>query len=357
MPNPTLAQIAQSVGVSKMTVSRALRGERHVKPNLAERIRQAASHLGYVPDPEVARLMTHLRQARAIQARQTLAFVWSEPSPLRTRTPWSRMLVSGATERAAELGYNLESFELLPGGMTAIRLAEILEHRGIRGLVIAPLLSRSRGHLRLPWEKFSTVVIGLGLSSPALHRVHHHHFLGMLTALRQLRKAGFKRIAFCASSVLDRRMFGAWSASFLVHHPLGAATAASLLHLPREVQRSAFLKWCELTRPDAVLDSGSTLAPWVQSLPPAFRPHLATLSWSQEHPNLPGLDQRPASLGHAAIDLLAAQLHQNERGIPACAKTLMLEGLWQPASSCPTPHSIPFKTSPAPPMLACSKSQ
>jgi DNA-binding LacI/PurR family transcriptional regulator len=333
MPNPTLAEIAQSVGVSKMTVSRALRGERHVNPVVAEQIRLVANRLGYVPDPEVARLMTHLRQSRSGASRQTLAFVWSDPPQVRTRTMWSRLLLSGATERATALGYTLELFEITPGGLTAARLAQILEHRGITGLVIGPLLSRSRGHLRLPWEKFSTVVVGLGFSAPALHRVHHHHFQGMLTALRQLRRAGFKRIGFCASAILDRRMFGAWSASFLVHHPLGPTTAGSLLHLPRELQRAAFLKWCETTRPDAVLDSGNHLSHWIQSLPASRRPHLATLSWSREQPHISGLDQRPEAIGQAAIDLLAAQLHHNERGIPACAKALLIEGVWRPALS------------------------
>ena len=327
----TLAEIAQTIGVSKMTVSRALRGERHVKSALAAEIRTTAERLGYIPDPEVARLMTHLRQSRSVQSRQTLAFLWSEPSPIRTRTPWSRLLVSGAPQRAAELGYQLESFELLPGGLTSARLASILEHRGIRGLIIAPLLSRRRGHLRLPWEKFSTVVIGLGYTSPALNRVHHHHFLGMMTALRQLRRAGYQRIGFCASSVLDKRMFGAWSASFLIHHPLGAASATELMHLPRDVQRSSFLKWCEKARPDALLDSGNNLSSWVQSLAETRRPHLATLSWNAEQPGIPGLDQRPEALGRAAIDQLSSQLHQNEQGIPAYAKTLMLEGIWRPS--------------------------
>jgi hypothetical protein len=339
MPNKTtMAQIAQTVGVSKMTVSRALRGERHVKSALAAEIRSTAERLGYIPDPEVARLMTHLRQSRSVQSRQTLAFLWSEPSPVRTRTAWSRLLVAGATQRATELGYQLESFEILPGGMTSARLATILEHRGIRGIVIAPLLSRSRGHLRLPWEKFSTVVIGLGHTSPALNRVHHHHFLGMMTALRQLRRAGYQRIGFCASSVLDKRMFGAWSASFLIHHPLGAASAAELMHLPREVQRASFLKWCEKARPDALLDSGANLFSWVQSLPETRRPNLATLSWNAEQPGIPGLDQRPEALGHAAIDQLSSQLHQNEQGIPSCAKTLMLEGIWRP--SVIPPHQV-----------------
>lgn len=333
----TLAEVAQSVGVSKMTVSRALRGERHVKAELAAEIRRTAEHLGYVPDPEVARLMTHLRQNRTGQARQTLAFLWSDPAQVHTQKPWPRLLVSGAAARAAELGYTLENFELGSGGLTAGRLAKILEHRGIRGLVIGPLLSRSRGHLRLPWEKFSSVVIGLGHTSPALNRVHHHHFLGMMTALRQLRRAGHQRIGFCATSVLDRRMFGAWSASFLVHHPLGAAAAAGLMHLPREMQRTAFLKWCETARPEVILDSGANLHSWLQALPADRRPRLATLSWSTEQPDVPGLDQRPEALGRAAIDQLSSQLHQNEHGIPACAKTLMIEGIWRAAASANAP--------------------
>lgn len=47
----TLQDVAQQVGVSTMTVSRALRGEPRVTPELQARIRQAADELGYVPDP------------------------------------------------------------------------------------------------------------------------------------------------------------------------------------------------------------------------------------------------------------------------------------------------------------------
>lgn len=47
----TLADVAQAAGVSPITVSRALRGERAVSPELVERVRYAATKLGYVPDP------------------------------------------------------------------------------------------------------------------------------------------------------------------------------------------------------------------------------------------------------------------------------------------------------------------
>jgi LacI family gluconate utilization system Gnt-I transcriptional repressor len=47
----TLQDVARSAGVSPITVSRALRGERAVAADLVERVRQAVQQLGYVPDP------------------------------------------------------------------------------------------------------------------------------------------------------------------------------------------------------------------------------------------------------------------------------------------------------------------
>ena len=47
----TLSDVARSAGVSAMTVSRALRGERRVQPDLVLKITQIAQQMGYVPDP------------------------------------------------------------------------------------------------------------------------------------------------------------------------------------------------------------------------------------------------------------------------------------------------------------------
>lgn len=47
----TLADVAALAGVSPITVSRALRGERAVAAELVARVQAAASKLGYVPDP------------------------------------------------------------------------------------------------------------------------------------------------------------------------------------------------------------------------------------------------------------------------------------------------------------------
>ena len=60
----TLSDVALAAGVSPITVSRALRGERAVSPELVTRVTQASERLGYVPDPA----------ARA--QRQTTRYFW-----------------------------------------------------------------------------------------------------------------------------------------------------------------------------------------------------------------------------------------------------------------------------------------
>ena len=59
----TLSDVARAAEVSPITVSRALRGERSVAPDLVERVKQAALQLGYVPDP-AARALASQRSAQ-----------------------------------------------------------------------------------------------------------------------------------------------------------------------------------------------------------------------------------------------------------------------------------------------------
>ncbi|MBU2118706.1 MAG: LacI family DNA-binding transcriptional regulator, partial [Alphaproteobacteria bacterium] len=47
----TLSHVAETAGVSPITASRALRGERGVADELVQRVKAAVEQLGYVPDP------------------------------------------------------------------------------------------------------------------------------------------------------------------------------------------------------------------------------------------------------------------------------------------------------------------
>lgn len=58
----TLGDVATAAGVSPITVSRALRGERSVAAELVARVQAAAQQLGYVPDP-AARALASARSS------------------------------------------------------------------------------------------------------------------------------------------------------------------------------------------------------------------------------------------------------------------------------------------------------
>lgn len=333
MASPTLLDIARHLGVSKMTVSRALRGKPHVSAEMRKRVAHAAEALGYQPDPELAKLMHHMRRGRARAVPAKLAFVWSEREAVDIEaSSWSQQLLRGAQQQARRLGFELEEFHLAARGMSGRRLSGILTARGIPGFILSPLVTRSRGHVSMRWESFSSVVIGLGYARPALHRVHHHHFLGMMTALRMLRKQGHRRIGFYCPATINERMYRAWSASFLAHHPL--PQPEELLALRKTMTQADFHAWVRQTRPQVVIDASHALKPWIERLPAAQRPLHVTLCWHATVPEVAGIDQQAEVLGAAAVDLLVAQFQQNERGLPAAPKMVMTEGVWRRAEDC-----------------------
>ncbi len=331
MPRPTLSDIAKQLGISKMSVSRALRGAPQVSTKLRERVLQAADAMGYRPDPEITKLMTHMRQSKCAVTSTTLAFIWAEQKETSGHvTSWSEELARGAKNRAEQLGYRLEEFHLKAPGMTAKRLSEILEARGIPGFILSPLITRSRGHVSMQWDKFSSVVIGLGYARPRLHRVHHHHFFGMMTAMRMLKKKGYRRIGFYCGSTLNERMYRAWSASFLAHHPLPIVQATELMALRQEITQSDFQSWLQTANPEVIIEGGHQLSDWLPNCKP--RP-IVTLGWREDRPQIPGIDQQAKVLGAAAVDLLVSQHLRNERGIPLHPKTVLTEGVWRHATT------------------------
>ena len=57
MPEPTMADVARAAGVSKNTISLALRGSPRVAEETRRRIAETAEAMGYRLNPTVAHLM------------------------------------------------------------------------------------------------------------------------------------------------------------------------------------------------------------------------------------------------------------------------------------------------------------
>jgi LacI family transcriptional regulator len=221
MPTPpiqNLAAIAAEAGVSRMTVSRALRNARGVDPATRERILAAVEKVGWRPNPMVSAFMSYVRTKRAPNEAGVLAYLTDEVTRDGRRSlDFYRRFYNGAVERANSRGYRLEVFKLRERGMTDRRLSDVLYARGIRGIVVSPM-SSSHAHLNLDWGKFSAAAIGYSLLKPVLSRSTNDQYGTMLLALRELRRLGYGRIALALPQPNDARVYYHWTAGFYSHH-------------------------------------------------------------------------------------------------------------------------------------------
>lgn len=136
----SLGDIAKRIGVSRMTVSLALRDSHEVSEGMREKIHTAAHEMGYSRSPQMSHLMAEVARLRNGVMRETLAFVTTEP----TKAGWKKYDLEKfrvMKAYAAEKGYNLEPWWLSNPKLPPERVNEILWSRGITGIVL-PNISR-----------------------------------------------------------------------------------------------------------------------------------------------------------------------------------------------------------------------
>ena len=334
-PTPvSLSAIARAAGVSLATVSYALR--KHPKISAATRavVLRAAESLGYRPNPRVASLMAHIRGGRAGATRECLAFVWVHTSRRESRAnSFLRGVLRGATQRAAQLGFGLEEFWTGEDGMSDRRLAQILQARGIAGVVLSPVTT-PEASVTLDWEwaRFAAAVIGNVTWAPELHHAGHHHFLGMRLALGELEKLGFVRPAAVIERNANERSKHAWEAAFLTHHR-DVAAAPGLIRIAGVEEFAATAAWLRSVRADSLLVSVGELLD-NPTLPATCRRlglPVFTLHWEAGRAGgLGGVDQRYDRIAGHAVDLVATQLNANETGVPELPCWMLFPGCWVP---------------------------
>lgn len=190
----TLADVAAAAGVSPITVSRALRGERAVAPELVERVKSAVRKLGYVPDPAARALAsrTSSHVAVLIPLLSNALFVDLVEAVQRVLRPIGYQTLIGITH------YSESEEEQL--------LREQLPHRPA-GLIVTGLEQNS-----------STRALIDASGIPCVHVMEKADVAGLFTVgfsqedagaelTRHLLERGRKRIAFAAAQ-LDPRTLG-----------------------------------------------------------------------------------------------------------------------------------------------------
>jgi len=352
MKAASLSDVARRAGVSAMTASRALRNQRAVSAASRQVVLQAAQELGYRPNPLISALMTQRRASRVVRDPLAIAFVTNFP----TRSGWRALRINrdfhdGAAAACGRQGYKLEDFWLREPGMSGKRLSSILYHRGVNGVLIAPL-PVALGHLRLEWDRFSAVALGYSLAFPRLHRAVNHQFRSIRTALRRLRKRGYRRIGLALKASIDERVEHHYLGGYLADQHRVAPGDRLPPHLPpdKEWRAEGFLRWFEANRPEVVITHHEAVAEWLAQAGVGVPEEVALvqLNLPDKSGSVAGIYQNGLEVGAAAADFLVSMLLRNDCGLPTLPHSILVEGTWVEGLTLPSPRERAQKANASP---------
>lgn len=326
---PTIRTLAAHAGVSSATVSLALRGHPRISAATRKRVLRAAQEIGYRPDPQVAKLMHHLRSARRPGYQASIAGLTTVRAG--EDTAYMAAIVRSAEARAEQLGYGFTLFRIEDPPQPAPALHRMLRSRGVEGIVLLPIATPRDVTTLLKWKDFSVVTTTFGVLAPQFHRVVPHQFGNALEICRQLARQGCRRIGLVLPAQQDLRVHHGFSAAVAWQGTIGGTEfVRPCIHqgpLPAESEVRA---WYRAERPDAIITSGDvTCAPIIELL--GLRPNgtVTFVSASKaERPGFAGIDERPEEIGAAAIEHLATMIQHGEKGAPAVPRVIMIDGRW-----------------------------
>ncbi|WP_414664705.1 LacI family DNA-binding transcriptional regulator [Horticoccus sp. 23ND18S-11] len=327
---PTLRSLAKVLGLSRTTVSDALRGSPRVDPNTALRVKKAAREAGYRRNPLAGALMSELRRSRGTAFRGVLAAVdFNEPDRPDAAARYHRELVIGAETRATELGFKVEKFSVGHAGVSVQRLDSILQSRGIHGVILLPAWDEP-DLSNLDWTQFAGVYTDYIIERPALHSVCSDHYRSMLAALQRLVALGYRRPGLFLQRHHDERLQYRWGAAFRAFQENQAGIQVVPPLVVDTFTKEDFVKWFRKNKPDVVLGHHSIAIDWMESCGaelPATHGFVCLNVLMKTRP-CAGLDLQPRTLGARSTELLIAQLQRNETGIPEWPSTTTIPAHW-----------------------------
>lgn len=189
----TLADVARLAGVSPITVSRALRGERAVDPALIARAKAAADRLGYVPDPAA--------RALASQHSSHVALL----IPMLSNALFVDLL-EGAQRTLRAAGYQtLIGVTHYDGGEEEQLLREQLLHRPA-GLLVTGLDRSDTTRALIETSGVPCVHLMEVSDKPEVYSVGFSQADAAAALTRHLLGRGYRRIAFAAAQLDPRTL-------------------------------------------------------------------------------------------------------------------------------------------------------
>lgn len=318
-----------------MTVSRVLRNQSSISEALRARVLKAVRASGYTPDPQVTKLMHHLR-ARRKPAPQTAICALTTRSPEAPVHFYFEGIAAGSAQRAKAAGFSFSTLQIGTTPESWRTLPRILHSRGVEGVILLPMLLPIALDGLLDWNEFSVVAASLSVLSPQLHAAQPHHFRNARLLAERVSALGYRRIGVVANFEQTQRTGHALNAAVIWHELLQQGDFVPPL-LYSGAAPADLEGWYRRERPDVIVTHLPRLChAFAERLGLTIPGPVGFVSANvKPGGEIAGVNERPQDVGSAAVELLASLIHRGIRGIPELPTTTHVPGQWVDAASCP----------------------
>jgi LacI family transcriptional regulator len=321
----TLQDIAEACGVGKSTVARVLSGNPHVSPETRDLVRAKAEELGYRPDPAL-RILSQHRWNRNTSSNLTLAVITPHAGKGGTYPPYREAVLASA----GRLGYRVEEFPVTKYASTA-QLGNVLYNRGIRGLLIPPVVNPIEWNI--DWSRFSAVGCGIGEFRLPIHSVDINYFTAFRRCWQECLARGYRRIGACLyrQPGPDQNDSLRYAACLYEQSLLPAGHARIPIFDGGFQDFDHFKRWVRRNRPDAVIALNASVF-WVfesmgLSVPDDIGFCLISNHGGSQN-KIAGATTQRARVAELAVNWLDQLIRTNETGLPAIPDEILVESSW-----------------------------
>ena len=179
----TITDVARHAGVSPMTVSRVINGEKNVREATRERVSEAIRELGYSPNAAARSLAS----ARAV----SVGLLYANPS-----AAYLSEFLLGSLDQCSRSGFQLV-VQKCDTDEAEMRAVDRLVAAGVDGVILPPPLCDSPQTLKELEERgIPVVAVATGSPVPGVSSVRIDDYQGARAMTRHLLELGHTRIGF-----------------------------------------------------------------------------------------------------------------------------------------------------------------
>lgn len=308
----SLSKLAEKLGLSKSSVSRALSGSPGVSAKTAKAVAEAAKKFGYKKSVPLSRAMSFARSGAAGDF-ETIAFVNAKPArDFYGRYSAISKYVSAAKEAARRRGYAVCDIWLHEKNFTPAKFEKLAAARGIRGGIVFGHYYRDSvpAEFRGAMGKLKLVSMGVKSNAPVKSSVFMDRFLMVRGFVERIMRGGYGRAGFIVERFADKCDDGKFTGGFFAAQ-FGRTGACPIPPLYWENARGKnFSKIAEYARKyklDAIFSYSTDVSEIIRGLPIGENIKIFHYDENFADPRTPRISNQK-EVGRAAVETLSEML-------------------------------------------------